>query len=211
VTIADMVADLRAPTPSAAAEMLVPDLDEEHLHLQQLRYTLIQKMFQLTDNRQELLRQTGNRLLAQHPKRVINNRQQRGDETELRLQRAMLHRLQNTSSELHNLYSRLHNRSPGYTVERQRARLEQMTLRLSNAIHSKIGKHASRWQETTRALDAVSPLATLSRGYSIVRTPEQEVVTSADQVGRGDEIEAMLAEGKLLCRVKQVISLKSQS
>lgn len=205
VTIADLVADLRAPTPSAAAELLVPDRVEEHLHLQQLAYSLLQAFRQQNKIRIAKWQQIHTRLLAQHPRRVITDRQQRIDELEQRLQRAIQQELQRHQLQLQQHQARLLQQTPQHAIERLKAKISHSHLQLSSTTKKRVAEAESRWQSLTRALDAVSPLATLGRGYSIIRDQHQRVITNSGEVRAGDELQAVLAKGTLTCNVIRTI------
>jgi exodeoxyribonuclease VII large subunit len=222
-TIADFVADARAPTPSAAAELVVPDaraclealahsaqrlaagmrrelrvgrsrLDavEHRLTLTHPGVRLQQQMQRLDDLTQRLagatracLHREGRRLaeerarLQQHsPQRVLAEWSSRNQSLQLRLARAM----------------REHSSHCGDRIEQAHARLERAALQSVTRV-------AQRLAIAQRALDAVSPLATLARGFAIMRRADGTVLTDAAAVTVGEEIEASLASGKLTARV----------
>lgn len=155
-TIADFAADVRAPTPSGAAEIVVPD-------------------------RRELLAQLG----------AVSRR----------LDLAMERRLARAVERREQLAARLQRAHPGVRLRQQVQRLDELDLRLRGAWENRLSRLMHRLQLAQRSLDAISPLATLARGYAIVTGPDGVVVQNAARLKIGDEIEARLARGRLKARV----------
>ncbi len=162
ITIADFVADLRAPTPSGAAEHVSPDGTEWLRRFGQLGAQICGRMREDLARRHERLTWLARRLQQQHPGQRLRQRAQRLDELELRLARAL------------------------------RAGIERRRM---------------RYETLARTLDAVSPLATLGRGYAIVqRRADGAILRDAAGVSPGDEIQARLAKGRLICHVSKTES-----
>lgn len=162
ITIADFVADLRAPTPSGAAEHVSPDGKEWLRRFEQLGARICARMREDLARRRERVTWLARRLQQQHPGQRLRQRAQRLDELELRLRRALR-----------------------TGIEHRRMRFETLA----------------------RTLDAVSPLATLGRGYAIVqRRSDDEILRDAAGVSPGDEIQARLAKGRLICHVTETES-----
>lgn len=155
-TIADFAADVRAPTPSGAAEIVVPD-------------------------RRELLGQL--------------------EAVSRRLGLAMERRLARAMERQEQLAARLQRAHPGVRLRQQVQRLDELDLRLRSAWENRLSRLLHRLQLAQRSLDAISPLATLARGYAIVTTPDGAVMQDSAQVNIGDEIEARLSKGRLKARV----------
>jgi len=200
-TIADFVADVRAPTPSAAAELVVPD-----------RAACLQSVARAGERlalamRRELravqLRVEGarRRLALVHPGVRLEQQMQRLDDLTLRLGGATRSRVQREHLRLAELHRRLNSRSPERLLEQQRSRHQDLALRLRHAANARIGAAAQRLALAQRGLNAVSPLATLARGFAIVTRADGILVTDAAAVAPGEEIEARLARGILTARV----------
>ena len=178
-TIADFVADLRAPTPSAAAELLVPDIDAIRRTLQREHAVLTQLLQRRLRDDAQRLDQAYARLFAQHPR----------------------NRLRNGGDRLAQLRARLQTQYPQTGIQRRRERLGQLQRRLLLAKTGALDVRTQRLAELARTLNAVSPLATLQRGYAILLDREGgRVVRSAQQIDANARLIARLADGEVALR-----------
>ncbi|NAX49150.1 exodeoxyribonuclease VII large subunit [Photobacterium halotolerans] len=197
VTIADFVADMRAPTPSAAAELVSRDLSAQmqkiHQHQQQLRHA----MRHYLSVRQSQLVRWQHRLDRQHPQVQLNQQSQRLDELRSRLERAMRKQVSDRQQHLHRSDYKLALHSPAHQLERLSTQLATNQRRLLNAMDRRLVKASHQLALATEKLDAVSPLATLARGYSITRDENGQVIRSTRQVNTGDALQTTLADGNI--------------
>lgn len=203
-TIADFVADHRAPTPSAAAELVSPDTLALQQRCQQLAKRL-QRAWQLQlQQKQQQLKQQQQRLLAQHPNRRLQEDSQRVDDAERRLVREITSQLERKHQQLNGLQQRLAAQSPVQQLPRYRTQLEQQHNRLLRGITLLRERKRQQFTQLARSLHSVGPLATLDRGYAIAtRDSDEQLLRSSEQVNRGEAITLRLAEGALHCRVEQ--------
>lgn len=205
VSIADFVADLRAPTPSAAAELITPDgsvwLDE----FQEAERRLTQITNQLLEeNRREVIH-LSRRL--RHPRSHLAELSQRIDEVERRLSAAMRNTISKNQSSLnqHKLTS------PAQIVNNNTARLLRLQEKLlANEVHNR-KRRASELGLLVSKLDTLSPLATLQRGYAIVSTEDGHIVTEANTVKTGDKIQARLQHGHVIAEVTEVAEVTQRT
>lgn len=180
-TIADFVADLRAPTPSAAAELLVPDSRELLRLLQHRRERLMQRMQHRLHRLAQQADHVYARLRAQHPRR----------------------RLRAGAERLTQLRARLRTQHPAATLARRRVDVRSSEQRLRAWISRRLEARARHLSELARALNAVSPLATLQRGYAIlIDLDSGRVVRSPEQTSAGARLSARVAEGEFIVRVE---------
>ncbi len=201
-TIADFVADRRAPTPSAAAELVSPDGAAIQARCGQLQRTLGAAMRRRLDDKRYRLQQLAGRLQRVQPSARLRQQQQRLDEVQLRLARAMRLDLGQARRELAHWRGRLALSHPGRRLEQLRARLGSLGPRLRHTARDALSRRRQRLQALARALHAVSPLATLERGYAIVQKAENgEVVRDAAQVRAGDVLNIRLAQGRIEAKV----------
>jgi len=200
-TIADFVADQRAPTPSAAAELLSPDRNEWSARLQHLEARLARALNnRLQTHRQQL---TGLEKRLQHPGRRLQQIAQRLDEMEARLSRAWRALLAQRRARLETDQARLQRHNPLQRLQRLAQRRETLEQRLRTGWETVAARRRQQLASAARALDAVSPLATLARGYAIVtRVEDGAVLRRADQTAPGEAVEARLHHGRLRCRVE---------
>jgi exodeoxyribonuclease VII large subunit len=204
-TIADFVADRRAPTPSAAAELVSPDQTEFMQSLialdNRLRHLLGRHLQQQRQTLQWLLA----RLQPQHPGLRLRQQAQRLDELEQRMRLARSATRQSLRAHLAGLVARLDRQSPLSRLALSAAMLDHLKQRLCAAGRSIIQTQRHRFTELSRALHGVSPLATLDRGYAIVtRHATDEVIHNAGDLSPGDTINARLARGRLICTVEDI-------
>ncbi len=201
-TIADFAADARCPTPSAAAESVVPDrqtLIAAHSRLAHRLKTALQRELRGAATR---LGNAAQRLSLTHPGVRLSQQQQRLDELEQRIHHALRSELHSKRGLLGDSLARLVRHSPDRLLRDLRARHELFAGRLRHALLAAVARAEHRLRLAQRTLDAVSPLATLARGFAIVtRAADGAVITDMSRVQVDDEIEARLASGCLRARV----------
>ena len=203
-TISDLVADRRAPTPSAAAELLSPDRAKWSAQLVRENGRLTAAVQRILASRRERLAWIGHRLEQRHPGRRLEQHGQRLDELESRLRRAWEHRHHRRSAHLQGVVEQLLRHTPSHRVERLQSRHDQLAVRLGAALRLDLERRHHRLAGATRALEAVSPLATLNRGYAISRHPDGRVIRDAVDTVVGERVENLLHRGRLICRVEEI-------
>lgn len=205
-SIADFVADQRAPTPSAAAELVSPDQVELRQSLRQLEQRLQRRIVQGLNRASSRLLHLTTRLQQQHPGTRLLQWTQRLDEMEQRLQYAIGNRLRYQRQHLDSLDARLKSRTPSLRLLQAQGQCQLLGQRLQRAIDGTLLGSRQRLAAQAGNLNALSPLATLKRGYSITRRmPDGEVVVDASRVNIDDEVETLLAHGRLICRVRTIL------
>jgi len=203
-TIADFVADYRAPTPSAGAEHLSPHQDEWRLaldnRLQQLKNTVHHHLQQC---QQQLLHNSA-RLKQFHPGIRLVQNAQRLDNLELRYQNARQTLLERCKSRVEQLSTKLLQQSPIYKINYYRDKQHNLRHSLNQAISQKIKNSQLSLISVSRALDTISPLSTLDRGYSILRKKDRTIIKSKQQIQVGESIQAQLTDGEIKCHVEEI-------
>jgi len=201
-TIADFVADLRAPTPSAAAEIAVPDAaacrDAVGVTAGRLRAAAERALRRRLDG----LAQSVRRLERLHPAQAVRQRMQRLDELQARALAAIRRQSRSRGDRLLRLAAELSAASPATRLASLRLRTTQAARRLAPAFRHGVALAHGRLRAALRALHATSPLATIGRGYAIVtRAADGAVVRDPAEAPAGTDIEARLARGSLRARV----------
>ena len=202
VTIADLVADVRAPTPSAAAELVVPDAGEWLRRLDATAVRLAGAWARRRDAWRESLDWSRRRLVQLHPAQLLEQRTQRVDELGGRLAAALRARLALATHALATRRAELLRESPAATLAALSQRVAVLAARLGAAAQARLERTGAALGSAARALQATSPLATLRRGYAVVtRVPDGRILQDAADAPEGTEIEARLARGSLVARV----------
>jgi exodeoxyribonuclease VII large subunit len=181
-TIADFVADVRAPTPSGAAEIVVPD---QHDWLRRVNALAAR--------------------IARVGERAVEDRAQQVDWLSARLVNGLRRQLLSRRHDVQALRGELVQLSPAVSVQRSIGRLAALRQRLAGGVHESVSRVNHRIALLGRALHSVSPLATLERGYAIVLDAGGKAMTDAAGVQEGDEIRARLSKGELLASVTKVV------
>ena len=177
-TIADFVADLRAPTPSAAAELVVRE-----------KQAVVDALAELRSR------------LEHAAARPLRDLDRRVDETTTRLRRGMHAEWRHAAHRVELGAAALRSASPVARVANGRHRLERLDARMRSETRHALAQAQHRLRSAVGRLDSLSPLAVLGRGYSLTRTPTGEIVRSARQVSAGDDVRVLLHQGTLECRV----------
>ena len=203
-TIADFVADVRAPTPSGAAELAVPDGQDWLRTVESLAARIARSGQRTLDDRAQSLDWLGRRLAAASPSATVRRQGDRLRELRGQLGSIMRRDVLLKARRLQLLKNDLLQQSPAIAVQRSIGRNNALRQRLASVTRELIADREHRIALAARALDSVSPLATLGRGYAIVRDAQGKVLLSAGDAAVGDDVEAQLASGRLLATIKEV-------
>ncbi|MEJ5043235.1 exodeoxyribonuclease VII large subunit [Pseudomonas sp. B21-036] len=200
VSISDFVADVRAPTPSAAAELLAPDSSDLGRRLESLQRRLLLRIQNRLAHDRLRLDSLARRL--RHPGERLRQQAQRLDDLDMRLRRAFEQRLNQRRERLARLDTRLAAQHPGRALALLKQHLDNLAERLPRAMRQTLATRRQHLQVQVQTLQVVSPLATLSRGYSILLDERGQAIRSAAQTRNGQRLTARLGEGELQVRVE---------
>jgi exodeoxyribonuclease VII large subunit len=201
-TIADFVADVRAPTPSAAAELAVPVAAELLSEVRVLAGRLSRGLVSVIRTRRLMLERARARL--GDPRRLIDERRQQLDDAAERSSRALSARIASGRKDLHAGTARLLRAHPQRRIADQRLLLRGLEQRLAHAGHSLLTTRRHSLEALTSKLDALSPLKVLDRGYSLARDAEGRVVRSCEGLAPGQPITVTLHDGNLRTRIEEI-------
>lgn len=194
-TITDFVADLRAPTPSAAAELISPNGDEMAAQLGGLQTLLSDAMSRRLQRLEQKTNDLRNRL--QHPGRKLQEQAQHLDHLDIRLKRSMQAMVQLCRHRMTLSRDRLLRQHPRDALVQKKQHMNNAVIRLSKAVGQQLRQKMNHTEQTLHLLDAVSPLKILGRGFSVLRNDNNQVVKSTASVRPGENLRARLSDGEL--------------
>lgn len=201
VSISDFVADLRAATPSQAAEMISPDQFELMQRFDLAEQRMTQAISAHLQRSRTLLSHLTHRLRG--PDETVQRWSQQLQQLQNRFRQATARQLKTTSDHVQQLTHRLKQNSPQRQLAHDRNLLEHLESRFQRASLNLIRHKREQFQRQIATLQALSPLGTLERGYSITRSEDGTVIQAVNQVNAGDTIVTLLREGQLVSRVEK--------
>lgn len=207
VTIADFVADLRAPTPSAAAELVSRNQTELLQQLQYRRQRLEIALDRLFAEKQQKLRHLSLRLHNQHPQAQLRIQQQLITQLSHRLQQSLRHRWQKKAENLTALSIRLYKNPLPLRIQQYEQQLAQLKMRLNSHMNLTLSLQQKQLAHLCGKLDSLSPLKVLARGYSITQNQQNFTIRSMKDVNVGEQIKTRLPDGDI---ISQVIRLEEK-
>ena len=202
VTICDFVADLRAPTPSAAAELITPDQQAVALRFNQHLRHLSQAWTRQVQFRQLSLANLAQRIIS--PRSVVEQASQRIDDVNNRMLLAMHNDLQVKSLGLHAAARQLRAVGPTEQLKRMLSQLGQLARRLRTGAAHTLQRRQDRLTNLSRMLHSVSPLPTITRGYALVTDDQNNVVSSIEQLQPEQRIRAYFADGSASAEIDTI-------
>ena len=205
-TVADFVSDLRAPTPSAAAELVVPKLTDIEQDLQYLTNQMIERVGEDIEDYRERLRYLIDRRFFREPRQMLEAPTQRLDEMVQRLLRGLDQWVLIKRGNLTQVVHQLFQASPGKKIQTLSERRIDLEARFQRRMESLINLKKEKLGGVAKSLDALSPLNVLDRGYSIATSKKTgKAVTSSKQINKGDTVRIRLAKGQLDVTVDETI------
>ncbi|RHW38466.1 exodeoxyribonuclease VII large subunit [Lysinibacillus yapensis] len=206
-TIADFVADLRAPTPTAAAELAVPNQQELIQRILSSRSQLHQMMSSRLQYERSRLNKLQNAYPLATPERLYRPFTERIIQLDMQLGRASQMFLMKKTSELQKLESTIKLHSPQNEIQSNYKQIEQLTRLLSRSISQHLDKKKDQYLSNVRTLQALNPLAIMTRGYSVAYK-EDEVVNSISKISRDDEISIHFHDGVAQAKIVSITDQK---
>ena len=202
-TLIDFVSDMRAATPTAAAEIATPVLMEIHQQLRNLQTRLEQALSRQLQIKRERMQALANASIFQNPERIYQVYQQRVDQLEMRLQQMMQQSVQHKRQQLVKNQHRLELGSPSRRVETEKQAFQYLAKRLEQAQGQLMKDKKQQFQRAIQQLDLLSPLKIMNRGYGILQQ-EETIIKSVDQLEVNQELTIQLVDGTVRSKVTSV-------
>lgn len=202
-TLIDFVSDMRAATPTAAAEIATPVLMEIHQQLRNLQTRLEQALSRQLQIKRERMQALANASIFQNPERIYQVYQQRVDQLEMRLQQIMKQSVQQKRQQLVKNQHRLELGSPSRRVQTEKQALQYLAKRLEQAQGQLMKDKKQQFQRAIQQLDLLSPLKIMNRGYGILQQ-EETIIKSVDQLEVEQELTIQLVDGTVRSKVTSV-------
>ncbi|HLO12239.1 MAG TPA: exodeoxyribonuclease VII large subunit [Pseudoneobacillus sp.] len=203
-TIADFVADLRAPTPTGAAELAVPHIDELHERILQRQSRLLRSMREKLSFQRARVDRIQKSYAFRYPRKLYEQKMEQIDRLVDRLTKGAITSNKLKMEELTYLLKRLNRNHPNQLLQKEQEKYSRIQKRLVRATLSVYQQKQREFQNVISTLDALSPLKIMDRGYSLVYTANHKLIKKVEQVQTNDVIKIQLNNGKMDCKVINV-------
>lgn len=204
VTIADFVADVRAPTPSAAAELVSRNQEELMQQLQYKKQRLDMALDRIFALKLQALQDVKTRLQHQHPKMRLQVQAQKTMQLEQRLYTAMQRTMEKNRYKMTALNERLVKNPLPFRVQKQMQLLDQLNVRLEFVLKNSLSARQHQLANLCGKLDGLSPLKVLSRGYSIAQNTQGQTLSRVSQINLGERVHTRLTDGVIISQVVEI-------
>ena len=205
-TIADLVADLRAATPTAAAEIALPSTSEIMDQLNRIIFDMNQSTDRTISDFKHQLKSASLRMRATHPKSKLQLNMQRLDHMNEKIEQLPLAQLNQLGNTLKVYFSKLLTSNPKIDIETNRENLLRKNTALSNAMTALIGNKKNQFNLLTAQLDGASPLQALNRGYALITTEDDRSIKSVKKIKKGASVKTILSDGFFISKVERIDS-----
>ncbi|WP_421379505.1 exodeoxyribonuclease VII large subunit [Bacillus salacetis] len=203
-TIADFAADMRAPTPTAAAELAVPNIDDLLERVLSRKVLLIRGIKARLNSERARLKNVSSSIVFRNPRRLYEQKIETVDRLTDQLNRNQQMRMQMQRDKLANLASSLKRVHPGRLLEQKNEHHLRMKKQLHANFSNIVKQKQSDFSRTISTLEALSPLKIMDRGYSLVYSQDEKLVKSKGAVKEGEKVTVHLQDGKLHCSVNTI-------
>lgn len=203
-TIADFVADMRAPTPTGAAELAVPHLNEIHERLMNRKNRLTRSIREAVNFERTRLTRMERSYAFRYPHKMYEQKLEQLDKTMDRLGRSSTRYFMKKRDELNQINDILKKQHPEQAVKKSKDELRQHAKVLQRAMEAIYRQKSQQFVHITATLSALSPLKIMERGYGLVFAEDETLVKSTQQVTEGDRIAVSIKDGTLECEIKEI-------
>jgi exodeoxyribonuclease VII large subunit len=203
-TISDFVADMRAPTPTAAAELAVPHIDDLLERILSKKIMLIRGMKARLNSEKARLRSVSSSIVFRNPGRLYEQKIEAVDHLTDRLNRTQMQRMQTNGDRLSHLASNLRRMHPMKLWERKNEQHLRATKQLQANFSTILKQKQNDFSRNISTLEALSPLRIMDRGYSLIYSQEEKLVKTKNSVKAGEKVTVHLQDGKLHCHIDSI-------
>ena len=200
-TISDFVADLRAPTPTAAAELSVPSINDLHKHLNSNEERLKQQIKSHIYNRKQKLNLLKSSYAFKYPFTLVRQTEQQLDDLMIQLNKSLKRQYENKFLSHSLLSDRLIRNEPTHLLHDKKETLFDRTSQLERSVKLYLNNHIQKFNRQLDKLTILNPLETMKRGYSITYSDDGQLIKTVNDVSPGDVVRVHLNDGKLDCQV----------
>lgn len=204
VTISDYVADLRAPTPTGAAELVVPSYHELKSNIIQKRRLLVYKMRQIIKNYMNILKRLNQSYAFRYPEQLMKQKEQQLDNYSDRLNRLLKQTITSQYEKLKHVQTRFVKAHPQRAIDHGFTQLKQLNKQQKYYIKTIIETKKRKLQTLIEKLTLLNPLEVMQRGFAIPYTEEGDIITSGKQVDKGDHMSVKVTDSLINCKVLHV-------